>query len=93
MYLLDSIICIYIIKNRPGSVMKALKRKWGKDMFISSISVAGLQYGVEKSMHAAGNRMSLLEFLPRFRILYFYDRDAVEYGRIRAGLENSGKII
>jgi tRNA(fMet)-specific endonuclease VapC len=93
MYLLDTDICIYIIKGRPAGVLRTLKKKTKDDIYISSVSVAELQYGVEKSRFVDRNRVALLEFLSIFNIIDFDDRDALEYGRIRARLEKTGAII
>jgi tRNA(fMet)-specific endonuclease VapC len=49
MYLLDTNICIYVIKKKPVDVLRTLKTKSGKDICISSITVAELEYGVAKS--------------------------------------------
>ncbi len=93
MYLLDTNICIYIIKNKPPRVLSVLRKKPKKDICLSSISVAELQYGVEKSKFIEKNRVALLEFLSIFNIINFDDRDAVEFGRIKANLEKNGRII
>jgi tRNA(fMet)-specific endonuclease VapC len=93
MYLLDTNICIYIIKNKPIEVLHILKKKSKSDIFISSITVAELHYGVEKSKYIDKNRVSLLEFLSIFNIIYFDDKDAVEFGKIKVNLEKNGKII
>ena len=50
MYLLDTNICIYIIKKKPIDVLKIVKTKSKKDIYISSITVAELEYGVAKSI-------------------------------------------
>ena len=93
MYLLDTNICIYIIKKKPIEVLNVLKKKSKKDIFISSITVAELQYGVEKSRHVDKNRVSLIEFLSIFNIINFDDKDAIEFGKIKTHLEKIGKII
>lgn len=93
MYLLDTNICIYIIKKKPVEVLNVLKKKLKKDIFISSITVAELEYGVEKSKFPDNNRVSLLEFLSIFDIINFDDKDAVEFGKIKVMLEKIGKII
>ena len=93
MYLLDTNICIYIIKKKPIEVLKKLKTKSKKDIYISSITVAELEYGVAKSIHPEKNKISLIEFLSIFNILNFDDTDAVEFGTIKADLAKKGKII
>ena len=93
MYLLDTNICIYIIKKKPMEVLRILKKKSKKDIFISSITVAELEYGVVKSTYPEKNKVALIEFLSIFTILNFTDKDAVEFGAIKSKLEKSGKII
>ncbi len=93
MYLLDTNICIYIIKNKPIEVLQSLQKNLKKDIFISSITIAELQYGVEKSKYIDRNRASLIEFLSIFNIINFNDNDAAEFGKIKLKLEKKGKII
>ena len=93
MYLLDTNICIYIIKKKPIEVLKKLKTKSKKDIYISSITVAELEYGVAKSIYPEKNKISLIEFLSIFNILNFDDNDAAEFGTIKADLAKKGKII
>ena len=93
MYLLDTNICIYIIKKKPVEALRKLKRKSTKDIFISSITVAELEHGVAKSNFPEKNKLSLMEFISIFQILYYTDIDASMYGKIRAGLESKGQII
>ena len=93
MYLLDTNICIYIIKKKPPEVLKKLKSKSLDDIFISSITVAELEYGAAKSDFPEKNKISLIEFLSIFNILPFNDKDAVEFGIIKADLSKKGKII
>lgn len=93
MYILDTNICIYIIKKKPIELLKVLKIKSKKDIFISSITIAELEYGVAKSMYPEKNKISLIEFLSIFYILNFDDQDAVKYGAIKTKLEKIRKII
>jgi tRNA(fMet)-specific endonuclease VapC len=93
MYLLDTNICIYIIKKKPIDVLQTLKRKLNKDIYVSSITVAELEYGIAKSQYPERNRVALIEFMSLFHILPFTDKDAVEYGNIRSSLEKEGKPI
>ena len=93
MYLLDTNICIYIIRKKPVDVLNILKTKLKKDIYISSITIAELEYGVTKSKYPERNKVSLIEFLSIFNILNFDSKDAVEFGIIKTELEKSGKII
>jgi len=93
MYLLDTNICIYIIKKKPVDVLKTLKTKSKKDIYISSITIAELEYGIAKSHFPEKNKIALIEFLSIFNILPFDDNDAVDFGEIKKELEKKGKII
>lgn len=93
MYLLDTNICIYCIKNKPESVLKQLNLKRKYNIYISSITVAELEFGVEKSKYPERNKIALIEFLSIFKSLPFDDEDAQEYGKIKAKLLRDGNII
>ncbi len=92
-YLLDTDICIYIIKKQPVKVFNRLKKCAIGDVAVSSITVAELEYGAAKSSRPDQNRNALLAFLSPFEILPFDDQAAVHYGDIRSHLEKTGKLI
>ena len=91
--LLDTNICIYLIKKKPLGVLKKLAEHKISEVGISAITVAELEYGVAKSTLPDQNRDALDEFLAPFEIIPFDDRAALEYGRIRAHLERKGTLI
>jgi tRNA(fMet)-specific endonuclease VapC len=93
MYLLDTNICIYIIKKKPVDVLRTLKTKSRKDIYISSITIAELEYGVAKSQFPERNKIALIEFLSIFNILPFDDTDAVNFGITKTNLEKGGKTV
>lgn len=91
--LLDTNICIYMIKNKPPEVRKHFEQFVPGDIAISTITVAELQYGVAKSAAKKRNALALETFLLPLEIVPF-DRDsALAYGKIRAGLERQGTPI
>jgi tRNA(fMet)-specific endonuclease VapC len=91
--MLDTDICIYIIKRRPQSVLDRFSAFPVGDIGISSITLAELEYGAAKSAQPRKNREALEEFASPLDIAAF-DRDAAEaYGRIRAALERKGLPI
>ena len=92
-YLLDTNICIYIINKKPHAVIERLRRDPPGDMAISSLTIAELSYGAEKSRYPDRNRIALLEFLFPFAILDFDSSAAADYGRIRHFLETAGEPI
>ena len=92
-YLLDTNICIYIIKKKPLQVIDRLRSLALEDVAISSVTLAELEYGIQKSSRPEQNQEALNEFLSPLEILSFDDRAACHYGEIRAYLERSGQPI
>lgn len=91
--LLDTNICIYMIKNRPPEVRKHFEQFVPGDIAISSITVAELQYRVEKSIAREKNTLALEAFLLPLEIAPFDAESALVYGKIRAELERQGKSV
>ncbi|HUL00962.1 MAG TPA: type II toxin-antitoxin system VapC family toxin [Nitrospirota bacterium] len=92
-YMLDTNICIYLIKQKPPKVLKHFKSHSIGDIGISSITLAELRYGVAKSQHVEKNRQALDEFILPLEIEDFNEKAADEYGVVRADLERAGKPI
>lgn len=91
-YLLDTNIAIYVIKRRPPAVVDIFNRYAGQ-IAVSSITVAELCYGVEKSAYPARNEKTLQDFLSRLIVLPYTEKAAVHFGNIRALLSKSGQLI
>jgi len=91
--LLDTNICIYLIKKRPPSVLKRFDTLPAGTVAISSITVAELEFGVQKSQYPSQNQQALEQFLLPLMILDFDHEAARTYGKIRAWLETRGKTI
>ncbi len=92
-YMLDTNICIYLIKRKPESVCDKIKALKPEDVCISSITYAELIHGVEKSAAVEKNRLALTLLLANIEILDFGVAAANCYGRIRAELERKGTPI
>jgi len=92
-YLLDTNICIYIIKKKPPAVLKQVESKQPGDIAISTITLAELEYGIARSRYPDRNRVALLEFLLPFTILDFDQAAPAQYGQIRSLLESGGRPI
>ena len=92
-FLLDTNICIYIIKNRPISVRKKFESLDPGQIGISSITLAELKYGVEKSGNPQKNQNAIELFLHPLSIYSFDARATEKYGKIRAFLEKNGTPI
>ena len=92
-YMLDTNICIYVIKHKPETVFQKLQNTNPEDVCISSVTYAELVHGVEKSAAVEKNRLALSMLLANMEILDF-DVDAADcYGKIRAVLEKKGTPI
>ena len=92
-YLLDTNICIYIIKQKPPQVLDRFQEHQVGDIGVSSITVAELVFGVQKSQRPDQNQNALEQFLIPLAIADFDAQAAAVYGHIRAMLESAGTPI
>jgi len=92
-FLLDTNICIYIIKRKPQQVIERFQSLNLSDVGISSITVAELEYGAYKSQRLEQNRAALNQFLLPLEIVPFDERSTQIYGELRATLERQGTVI
>ena len=91
--MLDTNICIYIIKQKPRSVLERFAAFPVGDLGISVITLAELEYGASKSSEPDRNREALEQFVSPLEIAVL-DRPATSiYGKIRALLEKRGRPI
>ena len=92
-FLLDTNICIYIIKKKPQKVLDELRNHDVSEIGISSITLGELEYGANKSSRVEENKFAIAEFVAPLEIIDFNDNAARAYGEIRADLEKRGKVI
>ncbi|MEW6194468.1 MAG: type II toxin-antitoxin system VapC family toxin [Bacteroidota bacterium] len=92
-YLLDTNICIYIIKKKPEAVIKRFLKMKPDLIGISSITVSELYYGVAKSSKPNENAIALEQFILPLTVINFNKEDSIAYGKLRARLEQKGKLI
>ena len=92
-YLLDTNIVAYIINERPFEVLTNFQSFSKNEIFVSSIVVAELWFGVAKSHKKEQNKLALESFLAPLTIIDFDSAAAKFYGLIRADLENKGMVI
>lgn len=92
-YMLDTNICIYVIKHKPEQVFIRLQGHDPEDICISSVTYAELVHGVEKSKAIEKNRVALALLLANIEIMNFDSLAAESYGKIRADLEKAGTPI
>jgi len=92
-YLLDTNICIYLIKKRPLEVLERFKQHSPKDVAISTITLFELEYGVEKSEYRQRSEDALAKFLLPLNLINLDRSFAIEAATIRAQLEKKGMPI
>jgi tRNA(fMet)-specific endonuclease VapC len=90
-YMLDTNICIYVIKSRPVELREQFNRVT-EQICISTITLAELYYGVEKSSRRAQDLQAVEEFVARLEALPFSVEAAAHYGQVRAELERAGQL-
>jgi tRNA(fMet)-specific endonuclease VapC len=92
-YLLDTNICIALIRQRPAGLLQRLTALEPGEVGLSSITLAELIYGAAKSSQTEQNLAALEQFLLPLELVNFDESAATAYGQIRAGLEREGKVI
>ena len=92
-YMLDTNICIYIIKKKPEEVIKRFLKMKPDSIAISSITVSELYYGVAKSSKPNENTIALEQFILPLTVINYNKEDSISYGKLRAKLEQKGKLI
>jgi len=91
-YLLDTNIVIYVLKRRPVEVLSTFNANASR-MAISSITLAELFHGAEKSSRVSENLATVEDFCSRLQVLPYGPKAAQHYGAIRAALEKFGQPI
>ena len=93
MYLLDTDICIYVMKKRYPELQHRIEKEELFNITISAVTVGELEYGIAKSKYPERNRELLYGFLAPFDIVPFSELDAENFGYIRAYLNKIGTPI
>jgi tRNA(fMet)-specific endonuclease VapC len=91
-YLLDTNIVTYVLKRRPVEVLATFNANASR-MAISSITLAELMHGAEKSQRVNKNLAAIEDFCSRLEVLPYGPKAAQHYGAIRAALEKIGQPI
>jgi tRNA(fMet)-specific endonuclease VapC len=91
-YMLDTNIVIYVIKRRPIEALDTFNLHTGQTC-ISSITLAELLHGAEKSTQPEHNLRQVEDFVSRLDVLEYDNKAAAHYGDIRADLERKGTPI
>ena len=92
-YLLDTNICIYLIKNKPKKLLVRIQKTPLNEIAVSSITIAEMEYGIAKSTKPTESRIALMKFLLPFEIIGFTEEAAAYYGSIRCDLQKKGAPV
>ena len=92
-YLLDTKICIYIHRQKPGEVFARFQKLKPGDAAISVITWGELLYGAGKSRQRNKALQLLEEFKSFAPVLPMPENAGKTYGAIRASLESKGTAI
>lgn len=91
--MLDTNICIALIKRKPKDILDKFGAYQVGDICISSVTLAELRYGVAKSQFQEKNQAALDEFILPLEVASFDENAAMVYGNLRATLEKQGTPI
>lgn len=91
-YMLDTNICIYTIKRRPREILVTFNQHAGQ-MCISTITLAELLHGAEKSQQVERNLRTVEDFVSRLEVVEYSSDAAAHYGEIYASLQKQGLVI
>jgi tRNA(fMet)-specific endonuclease VapC len=92
-YMLDTDICIYIIKRKPLRVLERLESIQPDQLSMSAITFAELMNGAKKSQRVEANVSRLNALGEILEICSFDQQAALAYGDVRSSLEKRGEVI
>jgi tRNA(fMet)-specific endonuclease VapC len=90
--MLDTDICIYAMGAKSQALVDRLNRRVGQ-VCMSSITLAELACGAERSAKIEANRARLAAFRDLVPAVDFREDAALHYGAIRAALEALGRPV
>jgi tRNA(fMet)-specific endonuclease VapC len=92
-FLLDTNVCVDYFTGRYPAVAARIQRSSPEDLFLSSVSVAELRYGADRSARRRTNHTRIDALIEEIKVLDFDLGAAAAYGRLRAQLESRGTPI
>lgn len=90
MWMLDTNVCVQLIRQRSPSLVQRLRAVDPALLSISAITLAELEHGVAKSAAPERNALALGRLLAPLTVEPFGDAAAARYGTLRAALERQG---
>lgn len=89
-YMLDTNICIYVMKAVPPTALRDKFDALADELCISVVTFAELRFGAEKSLRRERSLQALDDFAINLEVLPFGRNAATHYGQLRAELERAG---
>ena len=93
MYLIDSSMCVSILRKRLPKAVERLHSMSADDLGISAVSVGELYHGAAKSAQPQAEMRKVQELLTLLRPIAFGSEAALAYGLVRSFLERKGQVI
>jgi len=92
-YMLDTNICIYLMKHQPPEVSERFAACFVGDVVISAVTLAELEFGIACASTTAknANRSALESLLEDIMIAPFNAQAAKAYGPIRAAYKDRNR--
>lgn len=90
-YMLDTNMCIYLMKNQPEEVARRFAQCHVGDVVMSSITYAELEYGVVASDNPGKERINLASLVEDIPVIPFDAAAGVAYGPIRMATRDGTK--
>ena len=82
-YMLDTNMCIYLMKNQPEEVARRFSQCYVGDVVMSSITYAELEYGVAVAADPDRERRNLANLVEDIQVAPFDASAGVAYGQVR----------
>jgi tRNA(fMet)-specific endonuclease VapC len=93
MWMLDTNTCSYVLKHRPAAARKRFEAARPRELAISSVVLAELNYGAARLPAGAKIAKEIADFAARLEVVSWDAAAAVTYGQLRARLEKRGRLI
>ncbi len=82
-FMLDTNMCIYLMKNQPEEVAKRFAQCYVGDVVMSAVTYAELEYGVVVSANRTRERRNLAALIEDIPVAAFDAAAATAYGPVR----------
>ena len=90
-YLLDTNMCIYLMKNQPEEIARRFAQCYVGDVVMSSITYAELAYGVAVSANPKREKTNLASLIEDIQVIPFDSAAGEAYGPIRLATRETKK--